>query len=204
MGTAAYMSPEQACDQHVDKRTDVWALGCVWFELLVGGRAFRGNSSAEILAAVLREEPDWSQLPANLPPRLRGLLTRCLAKPWHERLADVSTVRFVLDELDAERAAHPAPDHSDAGLPVMGNVPNRRAWLVPGLAVALAALFGLAGLDVEHVEPRQCAWRRLDYGAEHDRATAGRGRHIDRPRWRSRLTARSSSTRRVPRAAFSS
>ena len=105
MGTAAYMSPEQATGQKVDRRTDIWALGCVWYELLTGGRVFAGDSSAEIVAAVLREEPDWSRLPAGLSPRLRGVLRRCLAKAWHERLHDVSTVRFVLEEHDAEPVA---------------------------------------------------------------------------------------------------
>src|SRR5713226_3575633 len=73
LGTAAYMSPEQARGKSCDKRTDIWAFGCVLYELLTGKQAFRGESTTEILAAVLREEPDWQALPEATPPSVRAL-----------------------------------------------------------------------------------------------------------------------------------
>src|SRR3977135_157489 len=78
LGTAAYMSPEQARGKAVDKRTDIWAFGCVLYELLTGKRAFNGEDITEILAAVLEREPDWSATPAQTPARVRRLLPRCL------------------------------------------------------------------------------------------------------------------------------
>ena len=140
MGTAAYMSPEQANGLRVDKRTDIWALGCVWFELLTGDRAFRGNSSAETLAAVLREDPDWSRLPANFPPRLRTVLVRCLAKAWHERLADVSTVGFVLEEPDSDRVT--TSDSIRHVTTTSESKPRLRPRAIAGLALGASALVG--------------------------------------------------------------
>ena len=80
LGTAAYMSPEQARGKAVDKRTDIWAFGCVLYELLTGKQAFQGDTVTEILAAVLRGEPDWPALPAATPTNVRDLLRRCLQK----------------------------------------------------------------------------------------------------------------------------
>jgi serine/threonine-protein kinase len=139
MGTAAYMSPEQAMGQKVDRRTDIWALGCVWYELLTGFRAFAGNSSAEIVAAVLREEPDWSRLPAAVSPRVRAVLRRCLAKPWHERLHDMSTVRFVLDESDTEPAVSASGAHGPAATTAIPN-PLRTIAAVIIAALALGSV----------------------------------------------------------------
>ena len=148
MGTAAYMSPEQANGLRLDKRTDIWALGCIWYELLTGARAFAGHSTAETLAAVLREDPDWSKLPAALPPRLRAVLMRCLAKPWHDRLADVSTVRFVLDELASDRiAAAVDGDPIVAGVSPGGSAGQLRRWrLVAGPAAAVAVAVAVVAL----------------------------------------------------------
>src|SRR6202158_391795 len=78
LGTAAYMSPEQARGKSVDKRTDIWAFGCVLYELLTGKQAFAGDDITEILASVVKTEPDWNRLPANTPPAVRMLLKRCL------------------------------------------------------------------------------------------------------------------------------
>src|SRR6266404_7111328 len=78
LGTAAYMSPEQARGKAVDKRTDLWAFGCVLYELLTGKQAFHGEDITDILAAVVKSEPDWSCLPARIPPAIRTLLSRCL------------------------------------------------------------------------------------------------------------------------------
>src|SRR6202023_1309814 len=80
LGTAAYLSPEQAKGKAVDKRTDIWAFGCVLYELLASNKAFDGEDTTEILAAVVKTEPDWNRLPANIPSTIRTLLSRCLRK----------------------------------------------------------------------------------------------------------------------------
>src|SRR6202163_4838010 len=87
LGTAAYMSPEQARGKSVDKRTDIWAFGCVLYELLNGKQAFHGEDITEILAAVVKSEPDWTALPAKIPT-IRTLLSRCLRKDRRQRLPD--------------------------------------------------------------------------------------------------------------------
>lgn len=78
LGTAAYMSPEQARGRAVDKRTDVWAFGCVLFEMLTGTRAFQGDDVSDTLASVLAREPDWTRLPSDVPPVVSTYLRRCL------------------------------------------------------------------------------------------------------------------------------
>ena len=98
LGTSAYMSPEQAKGRVADKRSDVWAFGCVLFEMLTGRRAFEGEDSSDTIAAVLRGEPDWSAIPAGTPPVIHRLLRRCLAKDPRERLRDIGDVRFDLAE----------------------------------------------------------------------------------------------------------
>jgi serine/threonine-protein kinase len=108
LGTAAYMSPEQAKGRPADKRSDVWAFGCVLFEMLTGRRAFEGEDVSDTLAAVLRAEPEWSALPADTPPAVRTMVRRCLEKERRRRIADLSTARFVFDEASSMGAASPA------------------------------------------------------------------------------------------------
>ena len=98
LGTAAYMSPEQAKGKPVDKRTDVWAFGTVLYEMLTGTRAFDGDDVSDTLAAILRGEPDWNRLPPGLPSGLSVLLKRCLEKDRRNRVADIAAARFVLNE----------------------------------------------------------------------------------------------------------
>jgi serine/threonine protein kinase len=98
IGSAAYMSPEQAKGLAADKRADIWAFGCVLYEMLTGRRAFDGAGVTETLAAVLRGDPDWTALPDSLSSATRTLLTRCLEKDRGERVQDISTARFVLAE----------------------------------------------------------------------------------------------------------
>ena len=93
LGTAAYMSPEQARGQAVDKRTDIWAFGCVLFEMLTGGRLFAGDTVSDTLAAVLTRDPDWSKLPPTTPLGLRRLLEWCLQKNVARRLRTSGTRR---------------------------------------------------------------------------------------------------------------
>jgi Tol biopolymer transport system component len=99
LGTAAYMSPEQARGQSVDKRTDIWAFGCVMFELVAGRRAFEGDAVADTLAAIVGgAEPNWGALPSATPDSLRRLLRRCLEKDRRRRLADIADIRLDLEE----------------------------------------------------------------------------------------------------------
>ncbi len=98
LGTAAYMSPEQARGKTVDKRTDIWAFGCVLYELLTGRRAFPGDTASDTIAAILEREPDWTKLPAAAPAQVRHLLLRCLQKDSSRRLRDIGDARLELDE----------------------------------------------------------------------------------------------------------
>ncbi len=98
LGTAAYMSPEQAKGRTVDKRTDLWAFGCVFYEMLTGRRPFEGDEISETLANVLKTEPDWRALPADAPASIRRLLRRCLMKDPKARLGDAATARIEIDE----------------------------------------------------------------------------------------------------------
>ncbi|HEU4938804.1 MAG TPA: serine/threonine-protein kinase, partial [Vicinamibacterales bacterium] len=94
LGTAAYMSPEQAKGKAVDKRTDIWAFGCVLFEMLTAKSAFPGDNITEILAAVVRGEPDWAALPVDTPVSVQRLLHRCLTKEPKDRLSDIGVARL--------------------------------------------------------------------------------------------------------------
>jgi Tol biopolymer transport system component len=125
LGTAAYMSPEQARGQPVDKRTDIWAFGCVLYELLTGRRAFDGDTMSDRIAAVLEREPDFSRLPADTPDGMRRVLRRCLEKDPRRRLHDIVDAR-----LDLEDAVQPPAS-------IEGAVPAARKGL--GWAVTLAA-----------------------------------------------------------------
>jgi serine/threonine-protein kinase len=105
LGTAAYMSPEQARGQVVDKRTDIWAFGCVLYELLTARAAFLGATTADTMASIIHRDPDWGVLPAGTPAGLRRLLRRCLDKDPRQRLRDIGEARIqleqIVDELDA-------------------------------------------------------------------------------------------------------
>jgi len=106
LGTAPYMSPEQARGFAVDKRTDIWAFGCVLYEMLSGTAAFSGATASDILAAVLTGEPNWTALPASTPPNIRRLLQRCLTADSRHRLRDVGDARIELaEDVAAESAA---------------------------------------------------------------------------------------------------
>src|SRR5262245_15492599 len=100
LGTAAYMSPEQARGKAVDKRADIWAFGCILYEMLTGRLAFQGETDSDIIGKILEREPDWSALPATTPAAIRRLLLRCLAKDPRQRLRDVGDVRIEMEQLD--------------------------------------------------------------------------------------------------------
>ena len=139
VGTAAYMSPEQARGKAVDKRADVWAFGAVLYEMLAGRRAFQGDDITDTLTAVTRDTPDWTALPPETPPPLRRLVERCLERDIKMRLRDVGEARIALSGGPSGAAATP----SSATMPP--SAPVRRS-IVPMLAagVAIAALSGSA------------------------------------------------------------
>jgi len=135
LGTAAYMSPEQARGQQVDKRTDIWAFGCVLFEMLTGSSAFVRKTSADTIAAVVGGDPEWKLLPAETPSAIRRLLRRCLQKDARRRLHDIADARIELEE-----AMSTADEHAP--------VRTARPWyrlaisaLALGIAAALVLLW---------------------------------------------------------------
>jgi serine/threonine protein kinase/Tol biopolymer transport system component len=138
LGTAAYMSPEQARGKRVDKRTDIWAFGCVLFEMLTGKRAFDGDEVTDVLAFIITKEPAWDTLPAVTSAPLRKLLRRCLEKDRKRRLADIADARFELEE------APTGPAAADPGA-IPHSRPSRGRLLLPWLisAGAIAALVAL-------------------------------------------------------------
>ena len=114
LGTAAYMSPEQARGRALDKRTDIWAFGAVLFEMLSGSRAFDGDNITDVLAAVVSREPDWAVLPASTPSALRRLIHKCLQRDPKNRLHDIADARIEIDSLGSEpadAAVVPAASH---------------------------------------------------------------------------------------------
>ena len=139
LGTAAYMSPEQAKGKPVDKRADVFAFGAVLYELLTGRRAFEGETITETIAAVLKSEPDWEQLPSDVPWRIRDLLGRCLQKAVHDRLDGIANVRIEIN-MALEEPAMASP------IGVGGAAqPERRQWVMAlGLMVLTAIVTSLA------------------------------------------------------------
>jgi eukaryotic-like serine/threonine-protein kinase len=128
LGTAAYMAPEQARGKPVDARADVWSFGAVLYEMLTGEKAFTGESVSDILASVLKVDPDWSRLPANTPPAIRKLLRRCLTKDRKQRLQAIGEARIVIEEAGEE------PSEGKPG------ATTAHAAKQPKIAWALAAL----------------------------------------------------------------
>jgi serine/threonine-protein kinase len=138
LGTAGYMSPEQARGNPADKRSDVWSFGVVMFEMLCGSRTFHGDSVADTLASVLKLEPDWNQLPADLPRGVSRLLRRCLQKDPQQRLHDIANARI---EIDEALAAGPEPA---ADVASTASAPARPSWMliaIPALLMLVAGLF---------------------------------------------------------------
>ncbi len=109
LGTAAYMSPEQAKGKVVDKRSDIFSFGAVLYEMLAGKRAFGGEDVSDVLASIIKLDIDWKALPSDLDPRVPKLLSRCLKQERKKRLRDVGDVRNEIEEIIAEPAAAPQP-----------------------------------------------------------------------------------------------
>ncbi len=115
LGTASYMSPEQARGRPLDKRTDIWSFGCVLFEALTGQKAYTGDTISDSIAAILKSEPDWKAIPDTTPLKLRDLLRRCLQKDLHNRLHDIADARIDIQDIltgptvEVVPTARPAP-----------------------------------------------------------------------------------------------
>jgi len=133
LGTAAYMSPEQARGKPVDQRADIWAFGCVLFEMLAGRRAFGGDEVPDVLANVLARDPEWRALPAATPLAVRRLIARCLTKDPRERLHHIADVRLDLQE------AH-APAAADDATGTIARSPKPTSWVMPAAIVGIGAL----------------------------------------------------------------
>ena len=193
LGTAAYMSPEQARGRPVDKRTDVWAFGAVLYEMLTGVRAFDGEDVTEMMASVVKSTPNWAAIPADVPPHVVTLIQRCLEKDRNARIGDIAVARFLLS------------DHATAGgASAVTTLRRERAhsasgcrWRAPRWRVVMLLVVG-AVLVNDSISD----WirsRRLTTAAARDTAADGRrpGRAVSRvdkrslqtgtsPRWRCR------------------
>jgi serine/threonine protein kinase len=130
LGTPAYMAPEQARGRAIDRRVDLWAFGCVLYEMLTGRAAFAGEDSASTLVRILERDPDWSALPGDTPASIRRLLRRCLAKDRGERLADAADARLEIDDAIRE------PDSGAGDVPIA----RRGSWWTRAIPWPLAAL----------------------------------------------------------------
>jgi eukaryotic-like serine/threonine-protein kinase len=137
LGTAAYMSPEQARGEVVDKRTDIWAFGCVLYEMLTGQRAFGGRTLTDTLAAVLEREPDWRILPDTTPSTIRRLLQRCLEKDSKRRLRDIGDARIDIDE------AISSPTRTESAIAVDRTQALRR-WRMTAVLSLVTLVIGAA------------------------------------------------------------
>ncbi len=143
MGTAAYMSPEQARGLAVDRRTDIWAFGVILFEMLTGRRLFEGETITDTLAGILKTDPDWSTLPDGTPPQVERVLRRCLTRNARQRLRDIGEARVRLEEPEAESgfftgAVRPVADEPRSPLRVL-------PWALLVVAVAAAGGFAFYG-----------------------------------------------------------
>jgi len=148
LGTAAYMAPEQAKGRPVDKRTDVWAFGCVLYEMLAGVRAFDGDDVAEALASVIKSEPDWTKLPPDTPRAVHRLLRQCLRKDPKQRMPNLSVARFELAEVMAGGV-----DLPDGASTTIASPRRSRRTVALGAAVVLALGVGVGVVAT-------WAWRR--------------------------------------------
>ena len=181
LGTAAYMSPEQARGKPVDKRSDIWAFGVVLLEMFTGKAVFAGETVTDVLAAVVTREPDLGVLPAATPPRVRELLRRCLQKDSKQRLRDVGDARIALQEAQGELGAAARPDTPAA---------SRRRERVFGVVALLSVLTTIR--SVAAIRFRSCTGaghrppRRVPFGSTSAFMSGGSRFRLMAATWRSR------------------
>ncbi len=161
LGTAAYMSPEQAKGKPADKRSDIWAFGCVLYEMLTGRHAFQGDDVTETLAAVVLREPDWNALPADLSPAIRVLLRRALERDRRKRLADAAAALVLIEE--APSLASPwAKDGASHELRLVGAGTRRRTALTAAASLAIGGvLVGALVWWVMRPSPPAVVWSEI-------------------------------------------
>ncbi len=170
LGTAAYMSPEQARGKRVNRRTDIWAFGCVLFEMLTGQKAFAaGETVSDAVAAILTNEPDWHALPANTPPHIVRLLRRCLQKDPQKRLPHIGLARFEIDEGRSDPQLEPGAARAMAPQAALW----KRVLMVGAVAVIVGALGVAAGWYVTRPAPPPIVRFAIALGPEH--AFTGQG-----------------------------
>ena len=170
LGTAAYMSPEQARGKEVDKRADIWAFGVVLFEILTGKQVFTGDTVSDTLASVLAREPEWQRLPANLHPRIRLLLERCLKKESKNRYHDIADARVDIQEVLDDPSgvlAQPVPSE-ESRTKFRTMIPWFAATLVLGAVIAGLAVWKLTAPDPPEVI-------RFDYPLPKDHKLSNEG-----------------------------
>ena len=161
VGTPAYMSPEQASGDRVDRRTDIWAFGCVLFEMLAGRPAFPGDTVSDTLSAVIGRDPDWTALPGETPPAVRVLVMRCLEKDRRRRLRDIGDALHELSGTGFDPAASGPRALDSAGSPSRRARPaldgRTLVLLLAALAVGAAAMWFVTRLSQPAVSPAQAS-----------------------------------------------
>ncbi|MCW3981539.1 MAG: protein kinase, partial [Candidatus Bathyarchaeota archaeon] len=145
IGTPAYMSPEQARGKPTDKRSDIWAFGCVFYEMLTANVPFKGETISDTLAAILEHEPNWQTLPESTPANIVALLRRCLEKEPRRRLRDVGDIAITIEDTTAELRRSTLPSKSVKAEPAQAAKWSRRAlpWPITGAAVIILVLLGI-------------------------------------------------------------
>jgi eukaryotic-like serine/threonine-protein kinase len=147
LGTAAYMSPEQAKGREADKRSDVWSFGAVLYEMLTGRRAFDGDDVSDTMASVLKSEPDWSNVPSDVPPAVVSLMKGCLVKDRRHRVSDMSIAKFVLKDLSAMGVV------GNAAAPVAAAASRSRWTQVLAIAIAVVSTALIVGSVMWRMRP---------------------------------------------------
>src|SRR6185436_14649398 len=171
MGTAAYMSPEQARGKPVDKRTDVWAFGVVLYEMLTGKRLFDGETVSDVLASVLRSELDWTAIPATTPLPARRLLERCLERDPKRRLRDIGEARLALEGAPTLSRLEMAPISGEvAASPARA----RRRWTPIGFAGDFAMAHPVATVFIVMILAIVFMTRRCTGGSSRPQETVRR------------------------------
>jgi hypothetical protein len=162
LGTAAYMSPEQARGKSIDKQSDIWAFGVLFFEMLTGHRLFDGETISDSIGAILHKDPDWNLLPTDTPPHIRQLLHRCLERDRDRRLRDIGDARVAI--VDAQRD----PTGSSLGIPITTDTSTggRRGFVGIAIASVVALAIGLGvGTQLRPKAPER-SYRALDLGID--------------------------------------
>ncbi|MHC5006263.1 MAG: protein kinase domain-containing protein [Planctomycetota bacterium] len=171
LGTAGYMSPEQARGRAADKRSDIWSFGCILYELLVGRQIFPGETVTDSLGAILHKDPEWSLLPSGVPPTVLLLLRRCLARDRKRRLQDIGDARIELEEAIADPTSS-SLSLAGAALSAETRRP-RRWWPVAGALLAVGALVGGGAMWVLHPKGPEPPLRKFEIEIENIEPNGG-------------------------------